>query len=132
MPKSQLCPESRIIILQHPAEVKRSLRTAPMLALTLQKDKFLTFRGKKFPTTKHEGLADILNDENTILLYPSNNAVDINQLPKVGVNGQKSYNLILLDGTWPQAKVYHNFLFFIFFFKEYTDNNCFFQNIYIF
>ncbi|KAK0082784.1 hypothetical protein PV325_009844 [Microctonus aethiopoides] len=111
LPEFRLAPESRIIILQHPAEIKRCLRTAPMLTLALQQDKCLTFRGKKFPSSKHDGLIDILNDENTILLYPSANAIDINELPKVGINGQESYNLVLLDGTWPQAKaIYHSSL----------------------
>lgn len=54
---------------------------------------------------KHEGLAEILDDKNTILLYPSPDAVALNKLPPVGINEQKPYNLILLDGTWPQAKV---------------------------
>ncbi|XP_043285974.1 tRNA-uridine aminocarboxypropyltransferase 2 [Venturia canescens] len=109
LPKTPLCPESRIIILQHPAEVKRCLRTAPMLALGLESGKCLTYRGKKFPSTKHEGLAKILEDKDTILLYPSPNAVNIAELPIVGVDGQRPYNLVLLDGTWPQAKaMYHS------------------------
>ncbi|XP_043496779.1 tRNA-uridine aminocarboxypropyltransferase 2 isoform X1 [Polistes fuscatus] len=108
LPKQRLCPESRIIILQHPAEVKRCLRTAPMLSLGLEDGKCLTFRGKKFPSPKHEGLTEILSDNNTILLYPSPGAVALNELDPVGTNGQKPYNLILLDGTWPQAKaIYH-------------------------
>ncbi|KAG8041153.1 hypothetical protein G9C98_002141 [Cotesia typhae] len=68
LPKTPLCPQSRIIILQHPAEVKRCLRTAPMLSLSLEQNKCLLFRGKKFPS-KHEGLMEILKEENTILLY---------------------------------------------------------------
>ncbi|XP_034935178.1 DTW domain-containing protein 2 isoform X2 [Chelonus insularis] len=109
LPKSRLCPQSRLIILQHPAENKRCLRTAPMLSLSLEQNKCNIFRGKKFPSIKHEGLADILNSSNTILLYPSKNAIDISQLPKVGVDGQKPYNIVLLDGTWSQAKaIYHS------------------------
>ncbi|KAL2725651.1 tRNA-uridine aminocarboxypropyltransferase 2 isoform X1 [Vespula squamosa] len=108
LPKQRLCPKSRIIILQHPAEVKRCLRTAPMLALGLEDGKCMTFRGKKFPLPKHEGLAEILNDKDTILLYPSPGAMALNKLDPVGTNGQRPYNLVLLDGTWPQAKaIYH-------------------------
>lgn len=62
-------------------------------------------RGKRFPMPKHEGLSEILNDENTIILYPSPNSIPLDELPQVGQNGQKPYNVILLDGTWPQAKV---------------------------
>ncbi|XP_063992022.1 tRNA-uridine aminocarboxypropyltransferase 2 [Diachasmimorpha longicaudata] len=108
LPNPRLHAESRIIILQHPAEVKRCLRTAPMLSLCLEPGKCLTFRGKKFPGTRHEGLMEIFNDKNTILLYPTADAVDIVELPKVGIDGQEPYNLVLLDGTWPQAKaMYH-------------------------
>ena len=109
LPKHPVCPASRIIILQHPAEVRRCLRTAPMLALGLETGKCVVFRGKKFPLPKHEGLAEILDDKNTILLYPSPDAIALNKLPPVGINEQKPYNLILLDGTWPQAKaIYHS------------------------
>lgn len=66
---------------------------------------FFYFRGKKFPLSKHEGLTEILNDKDTILLYPSPGAIALDKLNPVGVNEQKPYNLILLDGTWPQAKV---------------------------
>ena len=68
-----------------------------------------TFRGKKFPLPKHEGLAEILEDPNTILLYPSPGAVSLNDLPPISEGGQKPYNLVLLDGTWPQAKVINFF-----------------------
>ncbi|OXU28119.1 hypothetical protein TSAR_002626 [Trichomalopsis sarcophagae] len=104
LPKTPLSPSSRIIILQHPAEIKRCLRTAPMLTLALESGKCLTFRGKKFPSLKHDGLFEILSDENTVLLYPSPEAVPLDELTTVGVDGQKPYNLVLLDGTWPQAK----------------------------
>jgi len=52
-------------------------------------------------------LAEILNDKNTVLLYPSSEAVALDILDPVGINEQKPYNLVLLDGTWPQAKVNH-------------------------
>ncbi|KAH0944698.1 hypothetical protein HN011_005830 [Eciton burchellii] len=109
LPKQRLNPASRIIILQHPAEAKRCLRTVPILTLTLEPGKCLIFRGKKFPLPKHEGLAEILNDKNTVLLYPSSEAVALDTLDPVGINGQNPYNLVLLDGTWPQAKaIYHS------------------------
>lgn len=46
--------------------------------------------------------------ENTVLLYPSKDSVALESLPKVEDEG-KGYNLVLIDGTWPQAKgIYNN------------------------
>lgn len=100
LPPVRLNPRSRIILLQHPAEEKRCLRTAPMLKLGLLENKCLVFKGKKFPQPKHDELENILTQPNTILLYPSKSAVDIKELNSVS----ESYNLVLIDGTWPQAK----------------------------
>jgi DTW domain-containing protein YfiP len=95
-----LNPKNRIIILQHPAEEKKCLRTAPMLNLGLAPGKCLVFKGKRFPNSKHDGLEDILRAENTILLYPSKNSIPINELQIKS----EPYNVVLLDGMWPQAK----------------------------
>ncbi|CAH2002939.1 unnamed protein product [Acanthoscelides obtectus] len=101
IPNPRLCPSSRIILLQHPAEEKRCLRTAPMLQLGLDRGKCLTFRGKYFPG-RHTELIDILNSDNTLLLYPSTSAVEITAVRE---NCDKSpYNIVIIDGTWPQAK----------------------------
>lgn len=108
LPEVPLKIKSRVIILQHPAEEKRCLRTAPMLQRGLAEGKCLVFRGKKFPQNKHEGLADILRMSNTILLYPSKDAVDLETVPKVG-SEENGYNIVIIDGTWPQAKgIYNN------------------------
>lgn len=85
--------------MQHPAEEKRCLRTVPMLKLGLVDNKCLIFKGKKFPHPGHENLEEILKEENTILLYPSKTAIDIRELKR-----EDFHNLVLLDGTWPQAK----------------------------
>ncbi|XP_050424740.1 tRNA-uridine aminocarboxypropyltransferase 2 [Adelges cooleyi] len=52
----------------------------------------------------HVGLWDILNSKQSILLYPSLKATDIVDFPK----DAEIRNLILLDGTWPQAKAIYN------------------------
>lgn len=71
-----------------------------MLQLGLTQNKCLIFKGKRFPQPRHDNLENILTQPNTILLYPSKTAIDIRDLQ----NDRESYNLVLLDGTWPQAK----------------------------
>lgn len=46
-------------------------------------------------------------DPKTLLLYPTNNAVDIQHIKPLEEN-EKPYNLVLIDGTWPQAKAMFN------------------------
>lgn len=64
----------------------------------------LFFRGKKFPHPRHieddNNLETILKAKNTLLLYPGKQSVLFEQIDRS--NGP--FNLILLDGTWPQAK----------------------------
>lgn len=43
-----------------------------------------------------------MKQPNTLLLFPGPGAVDISELTPVG--DDVSYNLVLLDGTWGQAK----------------------------
>lgn len=102
IPDPPLCSKSRIILLQHPAEVRRCLRTAPMLKLGLAAGKCLIFRGKRFPGL-HNELPAILQSPNTLLLYPSPSAVDISTVATEHVP-LEGYNVVILDGTWPQAK----------------------------
>ena len=54
--------------------------------------------GKKFPG-KHEDLKQILSDSNTMILYPGPDSVPISS---VSPNFVK--NLVILDGTWDQAR----------------------------
>jgi DTW domain-containing protein YfiP len=57
---------------------------------------------------RHEGLEEILESPNSVLVYPSEDAVNIEELPPVSETSDP-YNLILIDGTWPQAKaIYHS------------------------
>jgi hypothetical protein len=57
---------------------------------------------------RHEGLEEVLESPNSVLVYPSESAVNIEELPPVS-EVSDPYNLILIDGTWPQAKaIYHS------------------------
>jgi len=103
LPEVPVMTESRIVILQHPAEEKRCLRTVPMLQRGLAINKCLIFKGKKFPEYKYKELFEILYSPNSVLLYPSKDSIDLNRFPKVS-EVKVPYNIVLIDGTWPQAK----------------------------
>ncbi|GBM45084.1 DTW domain-containing protein 2 [Araneus ventricosus] len=103
LPREPLDVKSSIIILQHPGEEKRCLRTAPMLEHSLPKENFLLLKGRRFSSAVNERLKAVFSSPNTVLCYPGPEAVDIETLPKVNENNS-GYNVIILDGTWPQAK----------------------------
>lgn len=101
LPNPPLDIKSSIIILQHPAEEKRPLRTALMLQLGVSPGKCTVFKGKRFPTPKCQTeLESIFNSTNCLLLYPSKDAIPIENVDK----SLGPFTLILIDGTWPQAK----------------------------
>ena len=95
---------TNVYILQHPAEQNRRLRTAVMLEKGLQVDKCHIIKGRKYNYHRNPKLAEILTADNSLLLYPSPNACSITDIPV----SDKSYNLVLLDGTWHQARTMFN------------------------
>ncbi|XP_068212743.1 tRNA-uridine aminocarboxypropyltransferase 2 [Palaemon carinicauda] len=98
----------RVVILQHPHEEKRCLRTAPILQAGLPQGAYVEAKGKRFSFTRFPHLEEILTSENSILMYPGEVAMDLESLLPIG-NGQPPYNIIIIDGTWQQAKsIYHN------------------------
>ncbi|XP_075238387.1 DTW domain containing 2 [Lycorma delicatula] len=108
LPSEPLQPSCRVILLQHPAEEKRCLRTAPMLVRGLSSGSCLIFKGKKFPQSRYEELYEILNNPNTILLYPSRLAVNLDTVLRESEDFNKPCDIVLIDGTWPQAKTIYN------------------------
>ncbi|XP_005185931.2 tRNA-uridine aminocarboxypropyltransferase 2 [Musca domestica] len=106
LPNPPLDIDSTIVILQHPAEEKRTLRTALMLQLGLKPGKCVVYKGKKFPTPKNQTeLEPILKSENSLLLYPSKTSVPLESIrQQAEQSGEGPFTLVLIDGTWPQAK----------------------------
>jgi len=105
LPECPLTVNTTVYILQHPYEETRNLKTAPMLSLGLASGKCVILKGKRFSRDKHPHLHDIVKLPNTLLVYPAPNAEDIHSLTESETpRGEyERFNLILLDGTWPQA-----------------------------
>ncbi|KAK7071169.1 DTW domain-containing protein 2 [Halocaridina rubra] len=98
----------RVVILQHPHEEKRCLRTAPILQAALPKNAYIEAKGKRFSFSRFSYLEDIMTCRDSILMYPGEKAIELEDLPPVGKD-QPPYNIIIIDGTWQQAKsIYHN------------------------
>lgn len=72
-----------------------------MLHLGLEDGHCSIYKGKRFPG-KHNDLETMLQAKNTILLYPSPTALDLRDF--VQTNKNTKFNLVIIDGTWPQAK----------------------------
>lgn len=116
---SNIIPEpipirSKIIMLQHPNEVKRCLRTTKIIELSIPSESYYLYRGKKFTQKKFPDFYKMLADPNreSILVFPSDNAESLYTLkpniPERSDGTTKPYNIIVLDGTWSQAKVLYN------------------------
>lgn len=101
LPSPPLEPKCNVVLLQHPAEEKRCLRTAPMLKLGLAPDKCRIYKGRRFLSQgRDQSLEEILTSPNSLLLYPSENSVPLQDIDVTA----GPYTLVLIDGTWPQAR----------------------------
>jgi len=97
-----------IHIVQHPREQDfRLLTTVPLLCECVPKDKCIIYRGRRFPESKFPDLHKICSLKDTILLYPSADAISIEDYLKE--TEVKDVNMVVLDGTWREAKsIYFN------------------------
>lgn len=94
-------PKCNVVVLQHPAEEKRSLRTAPMLKLGLAPGKCHIYKGRRFPAQGHSpSVAETLTSPNSLLLFPSKKSIPLQDIDV----SEGPYTIVLIDGTWPQAK----------------------------
>ncbi|KAK2163439.1 hypothetical protein LSH36_79g03034 [Paralvinella palmiformis] len=102
LPRNPISVRTKVTILQHPYEASRRLRTAPMLYYGLQPGQCTIIQGKKFKLNKYPDIERLIQDPNTILLFPGEKSQDLASLHPRSDDIQ--YNLVLLDGTWMQAR----------------------------
>ncbi|CAE1286127.1 DTW domain-containing protein 2 [Acanthosepion pharaonis] len=108
LPREPIQLSTSVYVLQHPFEDNQCLRTGPMLYHSLPPGKCHIIRGKRFSPEKYPELASVMKAPNTILLYPGVDAIDICDLSHLPDGQDIGYNLVLLDGTWAQARgLYH-------------------------
>lgn len=74
-----------------------------MLFHGMAKGQCLIYYGKKFPSPKHKGLELILKEPYTYILYPGVASKSLTTVIKTRPK-EETYNLVLIDGTWQQAK----------------------------
>ena len=81
---------------QHPLEIKRPLRTVPLLEAALESCH--VFRTRKLNDPKKlPNLEKLLSGKSPYVLFPSENAIPCDELPSNAA-------IIAIDGTWRQAR----------------------------
>ncbi|XP_053330101.1 tRNA-uridine aminocarboxypropyltransferase 2 [Spea bombifrons] len=111
LPAHPLHVSTCLYIVQHPAEESRVLRTVPLLAACLPQDKCKVLIGRRFGEERYPELASVCKDSSTLILYPGAEACNLEEMSLADV--QHPCSLIIIDGTWSQAKdiFYKNSLF---------------------
>ncbi|XP_001512672.1 tRNA-uridine aminocarboxypropyltransferase 2 [Ornithorhynchus anatinus] len=111
LPVHPLNVSTYLYIIQHPAEENRVLRTVPLLAACLPKDKCQVKIGRRFNEDRDPELSAICRNSSTLILYPGEEAANLEELAPNLPNCPS--NIIIIDGTWSQAKdiFYKNSLF---------------------
>ncbi|XP_062984678.1 tRNA-uridine aminocarboxypropyltransferase 2 [Elgaria multicarinata webbii] len=90
-----------LYIIQHPAEESRVLRTVPLLAACLPEDKCKVLIGRRFSEDRYPDLASVCRNSKTLILYPGAGAAN---LEEEDLSSSDPYAIIIIDGTWSQAK----------------------------
>ena len=85
--------KTEVVVLQHPAEENRQLRTVPLLQAGLSREKCKVIVGKRF-----RNISSIVSSS-AALLFPGKDAVDCEHVPPGTYD-----TLVCIDGTWPQAR----------------------------
>ncbi|XP_053158616.1 tRNA-uridine aminocarboxypropyltransferase 2 isoform X2 [Hemicordylus capensis] len=101
LPVHPLKVSTCLYVIQHPAEESRVLRTVPLLAACLPEDKCKVLIGRRFSEDRYPELATVCKNANTLILYPGAGAAN---LEEVDLTSPDPYVIIIIDGTWSQAK----------------------------
>ncbi|XP_060790937.1 tRNA-uridine aminocarboxypropyltransferase 2 [Neoarius graeffei] len=102
LPAEPLDVSTCLYIVQHPAEESRVLRTVPLLAACLPKGKCKVLIGRRFNEERHAELAAVCRDAHTLVLYPGSDAENLEDMDVDFT--MTPHSVILIDGTWSQAK----------------------------
>lgn len=100
LPTSRLNILTAVHILQHPHEEKRRIQTARILELALQEDMVFTYKGSRFNEKKYPKLSSIAKKPTTVLLFPTPDADVLTE----DSDNEFIKDIIILDGTWHQAR----------------------------
>ncbi|XP_058878574.1 tRNA-uridine aminocarboxypropyltransferase 2-like isoform X1 [Acipenser ruthenus] len=102
LPVHPLDVSTCLYIVQHPAEESRVLRTVPLLAACLPPGNCKVLVGRRFSEDRYPELASVCKSPGTLILYPGSDAENLEELD---FNSSAApYNIIIIDGTWSQAK----------------------------
>ncbi|XP_030598527.1 DTW domain-containing protein 2 isoform X2 [Archocentrus centrarchus] len=104
LPPQPLEVSTCLYVVQHPAEESRVLRTVPLLAACLPQGKCNVIVGRRFNEEKHPELAVVCRDSKTLILYPGPKSQNLEELIQYQEVGTVKHNVIIIDGTWSQAK----------------------------
>ncbi|XP_012621560.2 tRNA-uridine aminocarboxypropyltransferase 2 [Microcebus murinus] len=111
LPVHPLHISTHLYIIQHPAEENKVLRTVPLLAACLPQDKCKVKIGRRFSEERDPELSTVCRKSGTLILYPGADAANLEEF----VLDSPVYpsTIIIIDGTWSQAKdiFYKNSLF---------------------
>uniref|UniRef100_A0A3B3QM80 tRNA-uridine aminocarboxypropyltransferase n=1 Tax=Paramormyrops kingsleyae TaxID=1676925 RepID=A0A3B3QM80_9TELE len=102
LPARPLEVSTCLYIVQHPAEESRALRTVPLLAASLPPGKCKVLVGRRFSEERNPELAAVCRDPHTLVLYPGLDAENLEDMEKEP--STSAHNIIIIDGTWSQAR----------------------------
>ena len=101
LPQTPLVTDTRVLVLQHPAEAKKRIATVPLLPLCLERVSIV--KGNRFNADLAPIEQAVRAGFSPLLLFPGPGAICLDQMPAPPVTGQKTL-LVLIDGTWTQAR----------------------------